>query len=87
MGYSEIDVVVKEGDGFIFYEVKVASSLKRVIREALGQLMEYSYYDATKIAKKLVIVSDYPLDDKNGAYLEFLRNNFNIPVEYKQIIC
>lgn len=87
LGYSEIDVVVKEDGEFIFYEVKVASSLKRVIREALGQLMEYSYYEAMKIAKKLVIVSDYPLDDKNGAYLEFLRREFNLPVEYKQIIC
>lgn len=87
LGYSEIDVVVKEGDGFIFYEVKVASSLKRVIREALGQLMEYSYYEATKIAKKLVIVSDYPLDDKNEAYLEFLKREFSLPIEYKRVIC
>jgi hypothetical protein len=70
IGYNEIDVAVKDGNEFIFYEVKVASSLKRVIREALGQLMEYSYYGATKIAKKLVIVSDYPLDEKNKAYLE-----------------
>lgn len=87
LGYSEIDVVVKEDDDFIFYEVKVASSLKRVIREALGQLMEYSYYGAIRLAKKIVIVSDYELDDKNAAYLDFLRTEFSLPVEYRRVVC
>lgn len=48
--------------------------------------MEYSYYEAMKIAKKLVIVSDYTLDDKNEAYLEFLRSAFCLPIEYKQVV-
>lgn len=87
IGYNEIDVVVKDGNEYIFYEVKVASSLKMAIRVALGQLMEYSYYRAIKLAKKLVIVSNYELDDKNATYLEFLRREFNLPIEYKQIIC
>lgn len=87
IGYNEIDVVVRDGSDFIFYEVKVASSLKMAIREALGQLMEYSYYRASKLAKKIVIVSDYPLDNKNEAYLEFLRREFNLPVEYRQVVC
>ena len=86
IGYNEIDVVVKDGNEFIFYEVKVASSLKMAIREALGQLMEYSYYRATKLAKKLVIVTNYELDDKNATYLEFLRREFKLPVEYRQIL-
>lgn len=87
LGYNEIDVVVKDGDNFIFFEVKVASSLKRVIREALGQLMEYAYYGGTKIAQKLVIVSDYALDERNRDYLAYLVREFNLPVEYKQIVC
>ncbi|MBO7550618.1 MAG: hypothetical protein J6T62_03730 [Fibrobacter sp.] len=86
IGYNEIDVAVKDGNEYIFYEVKVASSLKMAIREALGQLMEYSYYRATKLAKKLVIVSDYELDERNEAYLTFLRREFNLPFEYKKII-
>ena len=86
IGYNEIDVVVKNGNEFVFYEVKVASSLKMAIREALGQLMEYSYYRATKLAKKLVVVSDYELDDKNAAYLNFLKREFGLPVEYRQIL-
>lgn len=87
IGYNEIDVVVKDGDEFIFYEVKVASNLKKAIREALGQLMEYSYYGAKKLAKKLVIVSNYKLDGKNATYLDFLRKEFGLPLEYKQVIC
>lgn len=86
IGYNEIDVVVKDGDDFIFYEVKVASSLKIAIREALGQLMEYSYYRATKLAKKLVIVSNYELDERNEMYLTYLQKEFNLPIEYKQVI-
>lgn len=86
IGYNEIDVVVKDGNEYIFYEVKVASSLKMAIREALGQLMEYSYYGATKLAKKLVIVSNYQLDNKNASYLDFLRKEFNLPIEYRQVI-
>ena len=50
---NEIDIVVKSKDGFHFYEVKTASSVKSCVRQAVGQLLEYSYGNGKKNASKL----------------------------------
>lgn len=82
---NKIDVVVKEGSEFIFYEIKVASSVKSCIRQALGQLLEYAFWDGKKNANKIVIAGEYGLDDESESYIGFLRSNFNLPLEYRKI--
>jgi hypothetical protein len=39
-----MDVVVRLGIRYWFYEIKTALSARACIREALAQLLEYSYW-------------------------------------------
>lgn len=79
-----IDMVRKENEGFVFYEIKTFKELRRNIREAFGQLMEYSYWASHKLAKEMVIVSDKKITREVMNYLKFLRDNFSIPIYYQQ---
>lgn len=82
---NEIDLVVKDGDSFHFYEVKTASSSKACVRQALGQLLEYAYVNGRKNASKIFIAGEFPIDKETDKYLSFLRDEFNIPIGYKLI--
>jgi len=84
-GRNRIDVVVNHNQEYYFYEVKVAGSAKSCLRQALGQLMEYAYWPGKRHAKKIVVAGEHPLDENSRNYLSFLRESFNLPVEYKQI--
>lgn len=80
-----VDLVVRDKKGsYIFYEFKTFNSLKKCVREALSQLLEYAYYPNAKRAVKLVIVSQNIADSKAKKYLEKLRKEFGIPVFYKR---
>ena len=82
---NRIDIVVKNKDQIYFYEVKVASTAKNCIRQALGQLFEYAYWGGAKNANKILIAGEHAYDIETKNYIEFLNNQFNIPIEYKQI--
>lgn len=86
-GGSRMDIVVNSGDeGFIFYEIKTYNSLKTSIREAIGQLLEYSYFPENQNASSLVILTQ----KHSGAetvevirYIRHIRSKFGIPVYYQ----
>jgi hypothetical protein len=65
-----------------FIEIKPASSARKAIRLALGQLIEYSIYPSIHKADKLVIVSDAEPMSSDFEYLNHLKNNYSIPVSY-----
>ncbi len=80
-----IDVVRRDGGDFVFYEIKTAISLKKAIREALPQLLEYAYWPSTKRAGELVIVTPNKSTSEAREYLSLLRNKFNVPVFHETI--
>lgn len=80
-----IDLVVKIDEEYWFYEIKTASTVKACIRQALGQIMEYSYWPGHQQATKLVIVGEAVATENESKYLDFLRNKFDIPIEYLTI--
>lgn len=82
---GRIDVVLQEGTVHTFYEVKTGSSVKACIREAIGQLLEYTYWGAIENAKEMVIVSEFTLTKQAAEYLKFLTQKFNLPLRYQQI--
>jgi len=82
---NRIDIVLKTDTEFHFYEVKVASSAKACIRQAVGQLLEYAYWPGKKHAHKIVVVGEHILEKEAAGYLLFLQNEFHLPIEYKQI--
>jgi hypothetical protein len=79
-----VDVAVRDGDALVYYEIKTGLSAQACIREAIGQLMEYSYWPGAERADRLVIVGEAELDNQAKAYLKFLRKTFSLPVEYGQ---
>lgn len=81
---SRLDVVVKMRDGFHIYEIKTSQSARACIREALSQLLEYSYWPGAQEAERLIIVGEPPVDEAAGKYLSVLRSRFALPVHYSQ---
>jgi hypothetical protein len=69
-----------------YYEIKTASSPRACLREALGQILEYSYWPSAREAAKLVICGENALDEDGAAYLRQLQTRFGLPIAYEQII-
>ncbi len=80
---NRIDVVVKitEND-YIFYEVKTGSSAKSCIRQALGQLLEYAYWNNSGFSAEMIIAGEFKIDKTTLEYIEYLKNQFRIPISY-----
>lgn len=82
---GKIDVVVKDKDKYIFYEIKTGNTARSCIRQALGQLMDYAYWPGKEIAEKIVIVGEPNLDAKSREYISFLSKRFLLPISYETI--
>jgi hypothetical protein len=82
---TRVDAVVRKGRSLWFYEIKTSLSARGCIREALPQLMEYSYWPGAKQAEKLIVVGEPSLDDESARYLATLRSRFKLPIHYEQL--
>jgi len=85
IGGKKIDVVLKNGNKFVFYEIKMNGSAKACIRDAIGQLMEYAYWPNRENADLLVVVGEEEIDPKTAIYLKHLKDNYNLPIQYEKI--
>lgn len=84
-GRARIDVVVKATDGWWFYEIKTAATARGCIREAIGQLLDYSYWPGRIPPTRLIVIGEPPLDTDAEAYLKVLLQRFDIPLSYEQL--
>lgn len=82
---TRVDAVVQTPSGYIFYEIKTASTLKLCIRESLGQMLEYAFWGAETFPIKIVVASEHDVTDEAKSYLEKLRSDFGLPIYYQQI--
>jgi hypothetical protein len=80
---NRIDIVVNQSKQLTFYEIKTYTSIKTCVREAMGQLLEYCYYPEDEKAKELIVVSQWPADDKTKKYFQQLRQKLKINVYYQ----
>lgn len=81
---TSIDVVLEmDGDRDVFYEVKTAGSALKCIREAMGQILEYSLYPENFLCSKMIVVGPYEPDTSVKKYLIFLRNKTSLPLYYQ----
>jgi len=80
----QVDIVVEKNNKKTFYEIKVGKNALYCIREALGQLLEYSYFPNKENADKLVIVSTLELNEKEKTYIKHLRETINMPIHYQK---
>lgn len=65
-----------------YFEIKTTGA-KQSIREALGQILEYSHYPNKNKAKKMYIVGPMAPDDDDKAYMQKLRDTYNLPLWYR----
>jgi hypothetical protein len=82
---GQVDLVVRRGSKYWFYEIKTAMSARGCIREAIAQLLEYSFWPGAQEAEKLIVVGEPSLDWDAEQYLATLKTRFFLPIEYCQI--
>ncbi len=83
---------IEEDDTGVFQElnyreIKTDLDPRAVIRQALGQILEYAYHPLRYGPRpdRLVIVGRSPLRPEDEAYLALLRKEFRIPLTYRVI--
>lgn len=81
---TSIDVATQEKNKVTFYEIKTGKSVRASIRQAIPQLLEYAYWPDGKRADELVIVSHLPITKTAERYLKYLREQFKLPLSYRQ---
>lgn len=79
---TQVDLVRKDQDKLIFYEIKTYPSIRVSIREALGQLLEYAHWVERPESIEFVIVTDLPINDSVQKYISALIHIYNIPITY-----
>jgi len=77
-----VDLRVTLPGQITFYEIKTDSSAKRCIRNALGQLFEYSIYPSATKADEWIVVGDPVATADDVAYVAYLRSQFGLPIYY-----
>ena len=82
-----VDVRVETPDSLIFYEIKTDLDPSAVIRQALGQILEYAYYPGRpgRPPDRLVIVGRSQLRPQDAEYLEKLKQDFRLPLDYRVV--
>jgi hypothetical protein len=84
LGSNKIDIVTNNAGELTFYEIKTYISLTFSIREALGQLFEYSFYPNLNKANKLIMVTQPHNDcEEVKKYFKFLRSSFGLNIYYQ----
>ncbi|TYA78395.1 hypothetical protein [Seonamhaeicola marinus] len=80
-----VDVKLLQPDYIGFYEVKSSSYASQCIREALGQVLQYSFCDTDTRKKKIIVVGQYPANDQDLGYINYIKEKLNLDFEYLNI--
>ena len=81
---NKVDVAVLEDNELTYYEIKVGVTARHCLRQAIGQLLEYSYWPQARTAARLIVVGEPDLDPSADDYLADLRAIFGLPIYYQQ---
>lgn len=76
------DIVVRSHSGYAIYEVKTSLLPRQCIRQAVGQLLEYGYWNGSPNVVDLVVVGPSRPDQATEDYLGVLRSRFGLPLRY-----
>lgn len=82
---NNVDVKLFQSEYIVFYEVKSSSYATNCIREALGQLLHYSFSDNDSREKKLVVVGQYPLTLEDLKFIKYIKTLLDIDFEYENV--
>lgn len=84
-----VDVQVETDQERWLFEIKTDLSPRAVLRQALGQLLEYAHFATARDGRKLhlVAVGRTPLAPEDAAYLDRLRTDYGLPLDYRVVAC
>lgn len=81
---NHVDIIAINPAGqLVYFEVKTANEARKCIREAFGQILEYSYYPGNKQADVLYIVGRAKLTNDDKDYLKYIRKIMNTNLWYR----
>ncbi len=82
---NNVDVKLFQPKQIVFYEVKSSSYATKCVREAIGQLLHYSFSDTDLREKKLVVVGQYPPTSEDLKFIKYVKSLMNINFEYENV--
>lgn len=80
-----VDVKVIQPNYIGLYEVKSSSWASDCVREALGQILLYSYRDQDEREKKIYVVGQYPANEQDNGYINYIKDKLKLDFEYLNI--
>jgi len=81
------DAVARRADGRCeLYEIKIAATAAEVVRQAMGQLLEYGFRIGGLEPARLIVVGEADLDAHTSHFLARLRSEFKLEVDYLQVV-
>lgn len=84
MEVDGVDILLQIRGEVTLFEVKPHMSVTLCIREALGQLLEYSWrLGKSKPVKELVVVGYAEMTQEEEQYFEYVRSSIGLPLRYR----
>lgn len=82
-----VDVTLHTDNETVIFEIKSDKDARTVIRNALGQILEYAYHPRNKHQKalRLVIVGQSKPTKSDRDFVAKLNNDFSIPISYRTV--
>ena len=79
-----VDAIVRTADETLIFEVKSDLNPLSVLRQAMGQLLEYAYHPrrSHRAEIRLIVVGRRALSGDDEAYFETVRTRFGLPIDY-----
>jgi len=80
---TSVDIVAVTGRQTHFFEIKTYNDVRTCLRQAIGQLLEYSYFPDKQIADEMFIVTPHFIaEEKMLKYLKHLKEHVGLPLRY-----
>jgi hypothetical protein len=80
-----VDIKLLQPNRITFYEVKSSPYPSDCIREAIGQLLSYTFYDTDRRIKRLIVVGQYPPNNSDKGFIQFIKDQLKVDFEYENI--
>ncbi len=81
-----VDLRVTSGRMPTLIEFKSATDSRKAIRQALGQLLDYAYFNDGKSQSNLVVVGRGPLGVREAQFVKTLHERFRMRISYRQYV-
>ncbi len=82
IGTKKIDVVVRTGEGFNIYEIKTGKDPRSCVREAMGQILDYAFFECEDVIHKMIIVGAAQETKEVSTYLAKFREKNALEIYY-----